>query len=29
MQDMYNRAYTPDRITELKPNEMFVFIQRR
>ena len=29
MQDMYNRAYTPDRITELKPNEIFVFIQRR
>ena len=25
MQDMSNRAYTPDRITELKPNEIFVF----
>ena len=22
---MYNREYTPDRITELKPNEIFVF----
>ena len=22
---MYNRAYTPERITELKPNEIFVF----
>lgn len=22
---MYNREYTPDRITELKPNEVFVF----
>ena len=22
---MYNRAYTPDRISELKPNEIFVF----
>ena len=23
--DMYNREYTPERITELKPNEIFVF----
>ena len=22
---MYNREYTPERITELKPNEIFVF----
>ena len=22
---MYNRKYTPERITELKPNEIFVF----
>ena len=22
---MYNREYTPERITELKPNEVFVF----
>lgn len=22
---MYNRAYTPERITELRPNEIFVF----
>ena len=22
---MYNREFTPDRITELKPNEIFVF----
>ena len=22
---MYDRAYTPERITELKPNEVFVF----
>ena len=22
---MYNREYTPDKITELKPNEIFVF----
>ena len=23
--DMYNKDYTPERITELKPNEIFVF----
>ncbi len=22
---MYNREYTPEKITELKPNEIFVF----
>ena len=25
MEMMYNREYTPERITELKPNEVFVF----